>query len=231
MRLHTRTWGDGERTAVLIHGMMSDSRTWHRVAPAIAGRGYRVIGVDLRGHGASGRGDYSPQGWADDLVQTLPTDADIAIGHSFGAVALALAVDRLRPGRAVYADPAWLPDGRRAGMDPGRFKRCKQATREQIAELNPRWTPEDVDVELATLRDWDPDTADGAALLCGAEIAPRRPSVPSLVLFADEGPFSSAETVTAMRQRGLDVRVVPGVGHTIHRDDFAAFLGSLEGWI
>ncbi|MBC9727266.1 alpha/beta fold hydrolase [Streptomyces sp. TRM68367] len=231
MRLHTRTWGDGERTAVLIHGMMSDSRTWHRVAPAIAERGHRVIGVDLPGHGASGRGHYRPQDWADALVQTLPSEVDVAIGHSFGAVALALAVDRLRPGRAVYADPAWLPDGRRVGMDPVRIKRFKQATREQIAELNPRWRPEDVDVELATLRDWDPDTVDGAALLGGVEIAPRRPGVPSLVLFAGEGPFCSEATVIAMRGRGLEVRVVPGAGHTIHRDDLAAFLGSLEGWI
>jgi pimeloyl-ACP methyl ester carboxylesterase len=40
---------------VLVHGVTSSSRTWWRVGPALAERGYRVLAVDLRGHGASPR--------------------------------------------------------------------------------------------------------------------------------------------------------------------------------
>ncbi|MEX3099544.1 alpha/beta fold hydrolase [Streptomyces sp. ST1020] len=107
MKLHTQEWGTGPRTAALIHGIMSDHRTWHRVGPALAAQGYRVIAVDLRGHGASPRGPYSAESWADDLTETLPPGLDLALGHSLGAMALALAVERLTPARAVYADPAW----------------------------------------------------------------------------------------------------------------------------
>lgn len=59
MQLHTREWGTGDRTALLVHGIMSDSRTWRRVGPALAERGYRVLAVDLRGHGRSPRGEYT----------------------------------------------------------------------------------------------------------------------------------------------------------------------------
>jgi pimeloyl-ACP methyl ester carboxylesterase len=38
MRLNARLWGSGERTALLIHGIMSDSRTWQRFGPALAAR-------------------------------------------------------------------------------------------------------------------------------------------------------------------------------------------------
>ena len=55
MKLHTREWGAGHRVAVLLHGTMADSRAWWQVGPALAGRGYRVIAVDLPGHGRSPR--------------------------------------------------------------------------------------------------------------------------------------------------------------------------------
>lgn len=111
MRLHTTTWGSGDRTALLVHGLMADHRTWRRVGPALADRGYRVIAVDLRGHGASDRAPgpeaYRPDDHADDLVETLPAGAELAIGHSLGGLVLARAVERLAPARAVYSDPAW----------------------------------------------------------------------------------------------------------------------------
>jgi pimeloyl-ACP methyl ester carboxylesterase len=75
-RLATRTWGDagpagtgdgdaaarvsvgagGRRPlAVLVHGVTSSSRTWWRVAPVLVSWGFRVLAVDLRGHGSSER--------------------------------------------------------------------------------------------------------------------------------------------------------------------------------
>jgi pimeloyl-ACP methyl ester carboxylesterase len=52
-RLATRSWGEGRPLAVLVHGITSSSRTWWRTGPALAERGFRVLAVDLRGHGAS----------------------------------------------------------------------------------------------------------------------------------------------------------------------------------
>ena len=56
MKLHVTEWGEGPRTAVLIHGITSEGATWGRVAPRLAERGYRMLAPSLRGHGPSPRG-------------------------------------------------------------------------------------------------------------------------------------------------------------------------------
>jgi pimeloyl-ACP methyl ester carboxylesterase len=235
VELHTRQWGHGDRVAVLVHGIMSDSRTWHRVAPALAERGYRVIAVDQRGHGESPRGAYSPQEWAQDLVDTLPAGIELAIGHSLGALTLAAAVERLRPARAVYVDPAWRLDGFADGLGPAVFKQLRQATREQIAEANPRWEAADVDVEVGTIALWDEDTADALGR-AGTDHAPAHAVVPSLVLAAEYmapgvPPLVDAEFEQDLQGRGFEVRRLAGLGHTPFRDDHDAFMAALDGWL
>lgn len=230
MQLHTTSWGEGDRVALLVHGIMADHRTWRKVGPALAAQGYRVIAVDLRGHGASGRDTYSPQLFADDLVETLPRGAELAVGHSLGGLTLSLAVERLAPRRAVYSDPAWhLPAA--LGSGPERLARAKAFTREEIAALNPRWEGPDVDIELETLRLWDEATAFGLTETFGADLRPAKPVVPSLVTRADPSLLVSPADAAELARRGFEVRTVKGAGHTIHRDDFDAFMTSLEGWI
>ncbi|MFF8476935.1 alpha/beta fold hydrolase [Streptomyces sp. NPDC015414] len=230
MKLHTREWGTGERVAVLIHGIMSDHRTWRRVAPVLAARGYRVIGVDLRGHGASGRGEYGADSWADDLVETLPDGPEVAIGHSLGALALALAVERLAPKRAVYCDPAWEPAGRAVAAAAG-FADFKHVTRTVIRGFNPRWEEADVDVELATIADWDAATVHALPDAYAVSRTPARPVVPSLVVLAGANSLVPPATAEELARRGFEVRRVPGAGHTLYRDDFEGFMTALDGWV
>ncbi|KOU22129.1 hydrolase [Streptomyces sp. WM6372] len=211
--------------------MMADHRTWRRVGPALAERGYRVIAVDLRGHGASGRGAYGPELFAQDVVETLPTGAELAIGHSLGGLTLSLAVDRLKPERAVFSDPAWHLAAPAEGMGPELFAQFKSAPREQIRAMNPRWEEADIDVELETLAVWDEATALGLAALFGRDLLPAAPVVPSLVQLADPSFLIPPERAALLEERGFEVRSVAGAGHTIHRDDFDGFMASLEGWI
>ena len=262
MRLNTREWGSGERIAVLIHGIMSDSRTWRRVGPALADLGYRVIAVDLRGHGGSGPGDapeqapegtpenapenapeqapgggagdgrYAPGRYADDLAETLPPGVELALGHSLGGLALAGAVERLSPRRAVYLDPAWRFDPPGKGFDPALFAEfAERATPALVAAMNPRWEQADVDIELETLALWDRAGAAALSPLAGRLLLPERAAVPSLVVTADPSRLVRAEDVALLRERGFEVRTVPDAGHTIHRDDFAGLMTALEGWI
>ena len=244
MRLSTREWGDGDRTAVLVHGIMSDSRTWRRVGPALAALGYRVVAVDLRGHGDSPRGTagptatgpanggYTPESYADDLVDTLPTGVELVIGHSLGGLALSGAVERLSPQRAVYVDPAWRYATVKEGFDPEHFVRfAGRATAGMVAALNPRWEPADVRIELETLAGWDRASATALAPLVGRRLLPARAAVPSLVLAADPSRLVNPADAALLRARGFEVRTVPGAGHSIHRDDFDGFITALEGWI
>ncbi|MFJ9029638.1 alpha/beta fold hydrolase [Streptomyces sp. NPDC102274] len=232
MRLHTHTWGEGDRVALLIHGIMADHRTWRRVGPALAARGLRVIAVDLRGHGASDRGDYGMEHFADDLVETLPAGAEVAIGHSLGGLALSLAVGRLAPGRAVYSDPAWYLPRTEGELDgPRALARTKALSREEITALNPRWEREDVDPELESLTAWDENTTFGLAPAFSADLLPAAPVVPSLVQLAGPSVMISPANAAELARRGFHVRTVAGAGHTIHRDDFDGFMVSLDGWI
>ncbi|SEM16087.1 alpha/beta fold hydrolase [Streptacidiphilus jiangxiensis] len=232
MKLNTHEYGSGDRVALLVHGMLSDHRTWRLVAPALADRGYRVIAVDLRGHGESGRGEYSPELFAQDLVDTLPAGAELAIGHSLGGLTLSLAVDRLAPARAVFSDPGWKIPAPGDDFDPSMFLQFAQgATAESVAAMNPRWAPEDVEIELRTLALWDPATLGTMGALGGRDLMPAAPVVPSLVQVADPSFLLSVEDQETLRERGFEVRVVKGAGHTIHRDDFEGFMSSLDGWI
>src|SRR5690242_517474 len=113
-RLYVHEWepgdvGAGRGVALLVHGITGDSGSWWQVGPELAARGYHVYAPHLRGHGHSPRAlPYTLQDWAEDLVASVPAEPDLAIGHSLGGLVIAAAVDRLRPARVVYEDPAWF---------------------------------------------------------------------------------------------------------------------------
>lgn len=96
---------------------------------------------------------------------------------------------------------------------------------------NPDWTTTDLDIELATLADWDPDTTHAVLGPNALDRTPTHPIVPSLVLTADPSPLVSPALATRLKEQGFEVRPVTGTGHTIHRDNHDAFMKSLDGWI
>lgn len=55
IRLHYEVHGSGPRVLVLTHGILLDSRMNRRLASDLADRGFRVVLLDLPGHGQSAR--------------------------------------------------------------------------------------------------------------------------------------------------------------------------------
>lgn len=234
MKLFTREWGEGDRYAVLVHGVLSDSRNWRTVGPALADRGYHVIAVDLRGHGHSPRSkQYTPELLAQDVVDTVPAHPELVMGHSLGGLAVSLAVERLAPKRAIYVDPAFsgpvLTWWQRM-LAPLLFRRLTRSSAERIAKNNPRWDPADVAIEVETFRAFDP-TVVSMLTSPGILRAPGAMAVPSLIVLADGSQLVKPELADRMRAAGFEVRVVPGTGHTVNRDDFEGFMRALDGWI
>ena len=236
MQLAVRSAGSGARTAILIHGIMSDSRAWHRVSDDLEQAGFRVLAVDLAGHGRSPRAQsYSPAAWADDVIETLePTleqAPDLIVGPSLGALVASIVAERLAPRAAVYVDPAFaFPRGLRGLAYKLAFGLAPKPRRRMLRRMNPGWSAQDIDLELSSLQAWDRRTILGLADT-RALVAPRRPRQPSLVVLAEKSLLITRAVAAAMRGDGLTVTVLPGSGHTVFRDDHAGFMGLVHGWI
>lgn len=89
---------------VLVHGITESRRTWDPLVERFAERGYRVVSLDLRGHGESGlASSYDLASMADDLGAVIAETGardPLVVGHSLGgAVASAYAAGG--PCRAV----------------------------------------------------------------------------------------------------------------------------------
>ena len=87
IQLHYQEQGEG-RPLVMIHGWTFSGRFFHRNVPSLA-QNARVITLDLRGHGESGKPDHSyriPRLAADlrDLLQALDLDDVTVLGWSIG---------------------------------------------------------------------------------------------------------------------------------------------------
>jgi pimeloyl-ACP methyl ester carboxylesterase len=54
-RIEYDSYGEGERVLVLVHGLLMNRRMFDRLGPELAGRGNRVICIDMLGHGRSDR--------------------------------------------------------------------------------------------------------------------------------------------------------------------------------
>ena len=231
MKLHVTEIGRGDRTAILIHGLMSDHGGWCRVAPALVERGYRVVMPDLRGHGTSPRGEYTPEAWADDLVESLPRNVDLAIGHSLGGMTLALAVERLAPKRAVYVDPAWKVTAEHDRKYAAGFRAELTWDEEQLRRGHPRWSDEDIAARLTSMRRFDPACIEGLLTGTGHDHAPKTAITRSLVLLADPSDLVPPHDADKLRRAGFDVAAVPNTGHSIFRDDLPGFLAALDTWL
>ena len=89
--IHYLAWGEpGRRGLVFVHGGAAHAHWWTHVAAWYA-RHYRVVAVDLSGHGDSDhRPAYSLEQWADEVVAVAADagidGAPVVIGHSMGGM-------------------------------------------------------------------------------------------------------------------------------------------------
>src|SRR5215203_771890 len=84
---------EGKATIFFIHGNSGSSRMWHKQVESELFQQYRLIAIDLPGHGKSSASndpekDYSPIGTASILFQAIKKLADnnpyILVGFSYG---------------------------------------------------------------------------------------------------------------------------------------------------
>ncbi len=95
---------EGAPVLVFVHGWSCDSRYWRAQIPYFSPK-YRMVLVDLAGHGHSGseRSDYTMQSFGEDVravVEAVGAEKVILIGHSMGGIVIAEAA-RLMPEKVL----------------------------------------------------------------------------------------------------------------------------------
>jgi pimeloyl-ACP methyl ester carboxylesterase len=240
VKLETTIVGNGPRRIGLVHGLGVDSSTWEPFIEQLRAAGeVTVFAPDLRGHGRSPRPDsWTLAEFADDLVETFPRDLDVVVGHSLGGAVLAAAVERLRPGHAVYLDPGfqlglptsglggrlfWAAPALTLGVAALFTARSNAAARKGYPERTQRLISDATarfDKRMATsvFRD-----------IAFHPVVAARPVVPStVVLSADSKAVLPEALATALTGFGWDVRRLPHLRHDMQLQDPSATFALLR---
>jgi len=227
------TWGAARapRRALLVHGLGSSAALMWRIGTALADAGWRADAVDLRGHGTAPRAlDYSIDAYAADLLHTGAADDapwDLVVGHSLGGAAatVASAGAPAWTRRLILIDPAihLEPDDR--GVVARSQKRAfADPSVDAVRAEHPHWHPHDVELKALAASQasrWAVEQTSAQNDPWDVRRAAAALTVPTHIIGADPAVYSIftgplAEEVG--RNPAVTMSVVPGAGHSPHRD-------------
>ncbi len=234
--MFTRIWGDGPKTAILIHGLASSSLTWRQLAKHLTPEGYTVYAPDLAGHGHSNRSaSYSIEAWSEEVQNELP-QPDLLLGHSIGGLIAANLTEVFRPKKTVLLDPVFhfTKNSTFASVIQKLFSYQKlimpvaphnKRANETLAAYRERL------ISLSNIRRWDPHTVKvlnspnrySDKFLANVEDA--------LLIRAHHSYLFPAYHLTRSVREGLSIETFAGVGHSIHTEAFDRFTVSLDKYL
>ncbi|WP_298815991.1 alpha/beta fold hydrolase [Chloroflexus sp.] len=237
-RVSLLEWPAAGRTVLLCHGITSSAATLWRLGSDLAAEGWRVIALDLPGHGQS---DLSPAYDIDtvanivgDVIQALGLPELVMIGHSWGGATTLALLSGDHPARhtvrqAVLLDPlikqetaiapSLLPQfSRGVGQSPAE-------TLPMLRETNPDWHPCDYYWKAQALAECRYEQVAGLFLLpYDWTLAPRiaRVQVPLLILLAEPeytivSPAVQAELRAMASPELMRMQLIPGTNHNMLR--------------
>jgi pimeloyl-ACP methyl ester carboxylesterase len=227
-------------TALLIHGLSSSPEGWWRVRGWLEESGWTTETVALLGHGGRPPApSYGLDAYVDD-VRGATGGHDLVVGHSLGgSVSTVIAAsDPAWARRLVLLDPVWfIPDEELAATAADQAGELEW-TEQTLRVAKPRWDDRDIAAKLSAVAAVDP----GAVTRTFAEVdhwdlreAARRIPNPTLVLGGDPAVYTMLEPADGFEvsQDAADMEyvVVPGAGHSPHRDAPAATRAALEAWL
>ena len=243
IRIAYETHGKGTPALVFVHGWSCDRSYWQGQLRPFS-RKFKVVAVDLAGHGESGLGrrSWTMPAFGGDVaavVKKLGLERVILIGHSMGGDVIVEAARRL-PGRV--AGLIWVdtystlgrprtPEQVKAFMAPLHAS-FVETTRGLVRSMFPpgadRTLVERVAMDMSAA---PPAVALGAlesAVTFDREIpaALRQLDLPVVAINPDNRPTD----VASMERHGVEVVLMPGVGHFLMMEDperFNRILGTV----
>ncbi len=225
-------YGKGDTALLFVHGWSCDSRYWREQVPHFTEE-YRVITMDLAGHGNSGqhRKVYTVDSFAQDVkavIEAANAKKVILIGHSFGGEIVAYTA-RLEPKKVIgiigvdtlhNLDETFSKEEgyKLIGLD-GFKKDFKPAVREFVRQMMVKdvnqallnWVLNDIssappEVAISSLEEYVGAIADKKTINVFREI-----KVPVICINADLWPTNIEANRRYMMS--FDVKIMKGVGH------------------
>jgi pimeloyl-ACP methyl ester carboxylesterase len=243
IRLHYAAQGPQAGPAVVfLHGYADSWFSWSRVLPLLRPE-LRVIAVDQRGHGDSGRPaeGYAMADFAGDVIglfDALEIPKAVVVGHSFGSFVAKKVLEMVpeRVARLVLTGTG--PSSRNAVLQE--LRSSVNALTEPVDEafvrafqtdmVNVPVPVEFLETVIAISRRM-PAWIWQAAIkgLLEADIALDRPQVRTLVVGGRlDVVFSLVEQATVARQfPNGELHLIDGVGHTLHWEQPETFVSAL----
>jgi|WetSurMetagenome_2_1015567.scaffolds.fasta_scaffold210069_2 N-formylmaleamate deformylase len=254
VRLRVHRTGTTKPPLVFAHGIMDDGLCFLPIAEQLS-EDYEIVLYDARGHGRSdpSSSDTTLVSRARDLgglVQALPLKKPGLVGHSLGAVTVALCAGLFpdMPGRIVLEDPPPLASLMQNDADGERWARWREWA---VAEKQ-----RSVDELVQISRERDPNWGEAerlpwakAKLLFSLSVFDERRLdevesldrimsqivCPSLVITADQSRGSllspaAAEELVARLPHAKHVNIA-GAGHNIRREQPAQYLEAVRGFL
>jgi pimeloyl-ACP methyl ester carboxylesterase len=233
LTLPRRSWGDpaSDRHALLVHGLGSNGALMWRYGVALAEDGWRVVSVDLRGHGTAPRAlDYTIAAYASDLAITRPGRGgtwDLVIGHSLGGAASTVAAvahpEWTR--RLVLVDPAIHLSGRDRGIvQRAQDRAFADPSEAAVRAEHPEWHENDIELKALSAQQasrWAVDQTTVQNPEWDVRSAASALTIPTHVIAADPGVYSIFQGALAdevLTNPHVSMSVVAGAGHSPHRD-------------
>lgn len=220
---------------MLIHGVGADSSSWDEIAPILA-RTFRVLRLDLRGHGRSGRieGDCMLDDFIRDVFDVIDATgaatADV-VGFSLGGL-IAQGIALSHPGRvdrlALISAVAGRTEEERAKVR-ARLEVLRNEGIEAItAAAQERWFtaeftqahPEKVRGRMEELKRNDPDSYKAAyTVFLMSDLGERLHSIRNrtLIVTGEHDVGSNTRMARYMRDQilGSELHILPGLRHSV----------------
>jgi pimeloyl-ACP methyl ester carboxylesterase len=241
--LHYSVYGAGSPALVFVHGISCDQSYWkEQVAPF--SREFRVVTLDLAGHGESGLGrqEWSMESYGGDVsavVKSLDLHSVVLVGHSMGGAVILKAAHQLS-GRVKGLVVVDTFDNFSTWYSAEENSEFLEPFREDFVQETSTWVrgmfredadPDFVEQIVKDMSAAPPDVALGSleaaiAAMYGRErtTALQGLDVPVFVINSDLGPTD----VKAMERDGVEVRVLPGTGHFLIMENPGAFNSTLK---
>jgi len=237
IKIHSTIAGKGPKTVILVHGWTCDETTWNQQVPELS-KTYRVVTLDLPGHGQSGSpkdGKLSMDLFAravDAVRHEAKADRVVVVGHSMGTPVV-IQYERLFPQHTtalVFVDGGvTIPKDGSFKMPDLKGPSGLQAREGMIRSMFSNSTTPEMQQHILHMMLGAPESTAVGAMQATFDPAVWKDDVitqPILGLYADHS-RAGARDYMKVHFPNMDYEEIPGTGHFLmmeKADDFNRLL-------